>query len=127
MADMALGTDTPHLKEWLSACGNYKIVWRDTYAMVPVRPHYHVLVLAVLGDSTYWEFAGRRGRYYSFKQCEAAVRRHQRVWGRFVKLSRARGNRVGRLKEWKEKARHLCKHLPQWVAQEADPSLVRQL
>ena len=115
-------TFTMTREEWTDQDGlGYRIVRR--------RFGFYACVQVVGPDGTWWDFAWHRRPYRTFDSAARACKKNRRLWQRFVKLSRAKGNRRQRLLELDAKGRrgnaNALGSLPLWVSRSADPSLIR--
>lgn len=115
-------------REWLSACGNYRIAWSCEMFGVRVPPRFYACVQTTRFDgSSWWNFVGRRGPYKTFRKAVEECQRNQSHWNEFLQLCQAPGRRRERLKELQARAGNVMRTVPVWVQQQADPTLLRML
>lgn len=127
---MKLVSDEPTRRVWEDAEG-YRIVWRSEAFGIRMRPAYFATVRCQTPGYLRWDFAVHRRPYRTFEAALKACEFNRRLWGKFVRLSRARGRRVERLKALDARGRrgraHVLGAMPVWAEQQAEPSLIRLL
>lgn len=64
-----------HRKLWPSACGRYRLVWRDAAYSVALPPMYHAMVCRKDGQRETWELLSRHRKR---RRAAAACERHAR-------------------------------------------------
>lgn len=107
--------------------------WTDDeglgYRIVRRRYGYYACVRVIGPDGPWWDFAWHRRPYRTFDSAVRACNRNRRLWQRFVKLGRAKGNRRQRLLQLNTKGRtgkaNALGSLPLWASRVADPTLIR--
>ena len=94
---------------WESDCHCYKVRAFDSCGGVSIRPGYHALVDSITNLDTgasFWNFAGKRGPYWSKAAAERACVRHLNAWKRMLKVMQTpRAGRTDRIRELDATAR----------------------
>ena len=125
---MNLVSDSPTRKIWESG-DLYRIVWRSEAFGIRVRPAFFATVRCETPGYPRWDFAVHRRPYKTFEAAVKACDCNRRLWGKFVRLSHARGRRVERLRLLDARGRrgraHVLGSMPTWAGEAAHPSLVK--
>ena len=96
------GKTTEIHKRWVSNCGDYRVEWRNE---LPGGGSFYAMVRESRRGADFWNFAGRRAPYRTWKAAADACRKHQRAWKRFLNAAgRAGAGRADRLKAMIEKS-----------------------
>lgn len=134
------GRTQDQYQEWLSDDGHYRITWSSMFPDRDMPDTFYACVLTVRhhkrDDYEYWNFAGKRGPYRTFKKAQEACEKHLKAWEAFFKIMagpyKGRADRVRELVAkttvgTDETVHKILSSLPKWVRDQASPDQYRIL